>query len=347
MKIFRNKPPLEMRHARVVTIGNFDGIHRGHQVVLANLKSVSSKLGLPCAVLTFDPHPREFFANLATRQDPDNQVKLQAPARIHALRDKACALEALGVDELIVAHFNPRLAAMPAVDFVNHYLVNELHIKHLYVGDDFHFGARRQGNFDLLKTMADQCGFTVEATPSVMLACGASGQMQRVSSSLVRQALASADFTSANSLLNRPYALTGRVIHGRKLGRTLGFPTLNLVVPGSTVGGTKPLLHGVFAVRVHNLKSNNHHSAGPENPKIYNGVASLGTRPAVEQNGRYLLETHVFDYAANAYGQTVSIEFVSKLRDEANYDSLDALTHQIGLDAANAKAVLAQKHLPF
>jgi riboflavin kinase / FMN adenylyltransferase len=341
MKIFRNKPPFEMRHPRVVSIGNFDGVHQGHQAVLANLRKVSVELGLPSAVLTFDPHPREFFASLAKRQGPDDQIRPQAPARIQSLRDKACALAALGVDELIVAHFNPTLAAMPAVNFVSRYLVDELRIKHLYVGDDFHFGARRQGNFDLLKSMSGQYSFTVEATPSVMNNCGGSGQAQRVSSSLVRQALANSDFVKAKSLLNRPYAISGRVIHGRKLGRTLGFPTLNLVVPGGTAGGTKPLLRGVFAVRVHHLQADNNA------PKTYSGVASLGTRPAVEQNGRYLLETHVFDYAASAYGQIVSIEFVAKLRDEANYDSLDALTHQIGLDAANAKAVLAQLVLHY
>jgi riboflavin kinase / FMN adenylyltransferase len=324
MQIFRHQPPLALRRQRVLTIGNFDGVHLGHQAVLAKLKAQALALNLPSTVLTFDPHPREYFASLASGG------RGKAPLRIHSLRDKACALAAEGVDELLVAHFNNSMAAMSAQAFIEEFLVGTLQIKYLLIGDDFQFGAKRQGNFAMLKAKSQEFGYIVEQLPTLML------NGHRVSSSLVREAIAAADFKLTHALLNRPYAISGKVIHGRKLGRTLGFPTLNMRVPGASESGNAPLQSGVFAVRVKHLKQN-----GAANTS-YNGVASLGTRPAVEQNGRYLLETHVFDYGGDAYGQTVSIEFVAKLRDEANYDSLEALTRQIDLDAEQAKAILLE-----
>jgi riboflavin kinase / FMN adenylyltransferase len=334
MQIFRHHPPLAMRHQRVLTIGNFDGVHLGHQAVLAKLKAHALALNLPSTVLTFDPHPREYFASFASVANIANIAngsRSKAPLRINSLRDKACALAAEGVNELLVAHFNQSMAAMSAEAFIEEFLVGILRIKYLLVGDDFQFGAKRLGNFAMLESRAAQFGYRVEQLPTLML------NGHRVSSSLVREAVAKADFKLAQTLLNRPYAISGKVICGRQLGRTLGFPTLNMRVPGASESGNAPLLSGVFAVRVKHLKQNG------TTRTSYNGVASLGTRPAVEQNGRYLLETHVFDFAGDAYGQTVSIEFVAKLRDEANYDSLEALTKQINLDAEQAKTILLEQ----
>jgi riboflavin kinase / FMN adenylyltransferase len=323
MQVFRNQPPLNNRAPCVLTIGNFDGVHLGHQAVLANLRQIGKSRQLPLTVLTFDPHPREYFAQLA----PQN-IKAQAPSRIQSLRDKACALQSYGVDQLVVAHFNKRLSSMPAEDFIEKFLVGTLQVKHLFVGDDFQFGAGRRGNFEMLEEKGKALGFSVERMPTVM------HSDQRISSSFVRKALASGDFTLVEKLLGRPYTMSGKVIHGRKLGRTLGFPTLNMLVPGSSISsGAKSLLHGVYAVRVHHLSGSSSH--------IFDAVASLGTRPAVEQNGRYLLETHVFDFTGDAYGKTLAIEFVAKLRDEASYSSLEALTTQINLDAQQAKEILS------
>jgi riboflavin kinase / FMN adenylyltransferase len=314
MQIYRHHPPLHAQGPCVLTIGNFDGVHRGHLAVLDHLSKIGKAMGLPVAVLTFDPHPKEYFERLG---------KGRAPHRIHSLRDKACALKAAGVDQLIVAHFNKRLASMPAEKFIESYLVKTLQIQHLYVGDDFQFGAGRLGNFEMLKTQGLRHGYSVERMPTLEI------DGERISSSLARQSLGQGNFSRAAQLLGRPYSISGKVIHGQKLGRTLGFPTLNMLVPGSSRLGTKPLLHGIYAVRINHLSG-----------KSFSGVASLGTRPAVEKNGRFLLETHVFDFSGNAYGQTVSVEFVEKLRDEAHYDSLEALTAQINLDAKQAKQIL-------
>jgi riboflavin kinase / FMN adenylyltransferase len=323
MQIFRNQPPLSVRAPCVLTIGNFDGVHLGHQAVLASLQKIGKERQLPVALLTFDPHPREYFSQLA----PSN-VKAQAPSRIQSLRDKACALQQHGVDQLIVAHFNKRLSSMRAEDFIEKYLVQTLQVKHLFVGDDFQFGAGRRGNFEMLTDMGKALDFSVERMPTVM------HNGERISSSYVRKALAAGEFELVEKLLGRPYTMSGKVIHGKKLGRTLGFPTLNMLVPGSSISsGAKSLLHGIYAVRVHHL--------GVNSKVVFDGVASLGTRPAVEQHGRYLLETHVFNFEGDAYGKTLAVEFVAKLRDEANYDSLEALTTQINIDAQQAKAVLS------
>jgi riboflavin kinase / FMN adenylyltransferase len=326
MQVFRNHPPLTSRSPCVLTIGNFDGVHLGHQAVLASLKEIGKALQLPVALMTFDPHPREYFAQLAP-----NNARAQAPSRIQSLRDKACALQQYGVDQLIVAHFNKRLSSMQAEDFIEKYLVQTLQVKHLFVGDDFQFGAGRRGNFEMLTAMGKVLGFSVERMPTVM------HHGERVSSSFVRKALAAGEFELVEKLLGRPYTMSGKVIHGRKLGRTLGFPTLNMLVPGSSISsGAKSLLHGIYAVRVHHLGVNS--KAGLK--VVFDGVASLGTRPAVEQHGRYLLETHVFNFEGDAYGKTLAVEFVAKLRDEANYDSLEALTKQINIDAQQAKDIL-------
>jgi riboflavin kinase / FMN adenylyltransferase len=323
MQVFRNQPPFANRAPCVLTIGNFDGVHLGHQAVLASLRKIGESRQLPVAVLTFDPHPKEYFSQLAP-----NNPKAQAPSRIQSLRDKACALQQYGVDQLVVAHFNKRLSSMPAEDFVEKFLLETLQVKHLFVGDDFQFGAARRGNFEMLVEMGNRLGFSVDRMPTIL------HNGQRVSSSFVRKALAAGEFEVVEKLLGRPYTMSGKVIHGKKLGRTLGFPTLNMLVPGSSISsGSKSLLHGIYAVRVHHL--------GVNSKITFDGVASLGTRPAVEQQGRYLLETHVFNFQGDAYGKTLAVEFVAKLRDEANYDSLEALTTQINIDAQQAKDILS------
>jgi riboflavin kinase / FMN adenylyltransferase len=321
MQVFRNQPPLDRRAPCVLTIGNFDGVHLGHQAVLASLQSIGKSRQLPVAVLTFDPHPREYFAQLAPPSS-----KVQAPSRIQSLRDKACALQKYGVDQLVVAHFNRRLSSMHAEDFIERFLVQTLQVKHLFVGDDFQFGAGRRGNFEMLLEKGKALGFSVERMPTVMHGG------ERISSSFVRKALTEANFPLVEHLLGRPYTMSGKVIHGKKLGRTLGFPTLNMLVPGSSVlGGAKSLLHGIYAVKVHHLN---------DSVEAFDAVASIGTRPAVDQNGRFLLETHVFNFAGDAYGKTLAVEFKAKIRDEANYTSLEALTTQINIDAQQAKKIL-------
>ena len=307
-----------------MTIGNFDGVHRGHQALIAGLVADARRNGLRSCVLTFEPHPREFFAT----GSPE-------PVRIANLRDKLEALAALDVDAVCVAHFNRSFAAMPAEDFVTGILADGLLARRLLIGDDFRFGAKRGGDFALLQRMGPAQGMEVRAMPTVMEAG------LRISSSLVRQALGEADFARVRHLLGRPYRLSGRVIHGRRLGRELGFPTLNLRFPHG-----RPALCGVFIVEVHCL-------AGDGRPLP--GVASLGTRPAVETNGRHLLEVHLLDWSGDAYGKLAQVEFLQKIRDEQHFDTLDALGRKIDEDSNTARAYFAARppagpaaaHSPF
>lgn len=289
-------------------------MHRGHQALLARVREAASKLGVEAAVMTFEPPPREFFARLAG--DPS-----KAPTRIANLRDKLQSLEAAGIDRVIVERFNARFAAMPPQEFIERVLVQGLHVKWLMVGEDFRFGARRAGNLDTLIEAGRKYGFQVETLPNVM------GAGIRISSSAVRAALAQADFGRAAQLLGRPYAISGHVAHGKKLGRTLGFPTMNL-----PIRHRHPALSGIFAVRVHGLGD-----------APLGGVASLGLRPTVDDSGRVLLETHVFDYAGDAYGKLVRIEFLHKLRDEEKYADLATLTAAIENDADQARAWLRRE----
>jgi len=309
MKVFRGLPNAASRAPCALTIGNFDGVHRGHQALLTRVREAASKLDLEAAVMTFEPHPREFFAQLAG--DPS-----KAPTRIANLRDKLQSLDNAGIDRVIVEHFNAHFAAMPAQDFVEKVLVQGLHVKWLMVGEDFCFGARRSGNVETLLEAGRQYGFQVETLPAVM-----SGGT-RISSSAVRAALAAGDFPRVEQLLGRSYAISGHVVHGKKLGRTLGFPTLNL-----PIRHRHPALSGIFIVRVHGLG---------QTPLA--GVASLGLRPTVDDSGRILLETHVFDYACDAYGALVRVEFLHKLRDEEKYVDLPTLTAAIARDADQARA---------
>lgn len=308
MKVFRGLPNDRARAPCALTIGNFDGVHLGHQALLARVVAAAQNLQLEAAVMTFEPHPREFFA--ARSGD-----LARSPTRIANLRDKLESLGNAGIDRVIVEHFNEQFASMSPQDFTRRVLVDGLHVKWLMVGEDFCYGARRAGNVQMLAEAGREFGFHVETLPAVM------HDATRISSSAVRAALADGDFVRTGHLLGHPYAISGHVIHGQKLGRTLGFPTLNLKV------AHRPALAGIFVVQVHGL----------DNAPLP-AVASLGKRPTVDDSGRMLLEVHLLDVARSCYGQLVRVEFLEKLRDEEKYDGLDALTAAINRDADQARA---------
>jgi riboflavin kinase / FMN adenylyltransferase len=304
--------------ACALTIGNFDGVHRGHQAMLALLNNEARHRGLPSCVLTFEPHPRDFFARRAGRPET-------APARIATLRDKLAELEGCGIDQVVIARFNEGFASMSPQAFIDAVLVATLGARYVLVGDDFQFGARRAGNYAMLDEAGARAGFDVAR----MLSYEVHGQ--RVSSSAVREALAAGQMAQAAALLGRPYSISGRAVHGRKLGRELGFRTLNLPFKHP-----RPAASGIFAVRVHGLADH----AVP-------GVASLGVRPTVEDAGRVLLEVHCLDWPAalgidGGYGRLLRVELLHKLHDELKYDSLDALREGIARDTAQAQDWLAR-----
>ncbi|TAK91274.1 MAG: bifunctional riboflavin kinase/FAD synthetase [Burkholderiaceae bacterium] len=307
MKVFRGLPTPESRRPCVLTIGNFDGVHRGHQALLARLRAQADALGLPVCVMTFEPHPREFFNPAA------------APARVANLRDKLEGLRACGVDRVIVEHFNARFASLTAQQFIDDIVVGGLHARSILVGDDFRFGAKRQGDFALLQAAGQRQGFAVESLATVQ------EEGVRISSSAVRAALQAGDLDAAATLLGHPYFISGHVIHGQKLGRTLGYPTLNFRV--AYKGAFKrPALMGIFVVQVHGI-----------NAVPVPGVASLGMRPTVDDSGRVLLEVHLLDVDQDLYGKLLRVEFLHKLRDEEKYDSLERLKAQIAADEAAAR----------
>jgi len=309
MKVFRGLPNAASRAPCALAIGNFDGVHRGHQTLLAHLREAATRLGLEAAVMTFEPHPRAFFAGLSGDLS-------KAPARIANLRDNMTSLQNAGIDRVIVEHFNAHFAALTPQEFIEKVLVNGLHVKWLMVGEDFCFGARRAGNIATLEAAGKQYGFEVVTLPAVQ------NKGVRISSSAVRTALAAGDFREAGELLGHGYRISGHVVHGQKLGRTIGFPTLNL-----RIAHHRPAVTGIFVVQVHGLA---------DHPLP--AVASLGVRPTVDDSGRVLLETHVFDYSGNAYGKIVQIEFLQKLRDEEKYSDLTTLTAAIERDAQQARA---------
>ena len=318
MEVFRGLPPPQARRPCALTIGNFDGVHRGHQAMLAMLAHEARQRGLPCCVLTFEPHPRDFFSRRAGRPE-------LAPARISTLRDTVAALQRCGVDRLVVLRFDEALAALPAETFVDRILVQGLGARLVRVGDDFRFGARRSGDYALLDAMGAQRGFDVARMMSYEV------HGLRVSSSAVRAALAEGDMTRAAELLGRPYALSGRAIHGRKLGRELGFRTLNLRFPHP-----RPAAMGIFVTRVHGLAD-----------QALPAVASLGVRPTVEDAGRVLLEAHCLQWpphlgSEGGYGRCLQVDLLHKLHDELRYDSLEALRAGIARDVADAQAWFTQ-----
>jgi len=313
MKVFRGIPNDRARAPCALAIGNFDGVHRGHQALLARVRASASALRLEAAVMTFEPHPREFFAERAGDLS-------RAPRRIANLRDKLASLSNAGIDRVIVEHFNAHFAALSPDEFTRDVLVEGLHVKWLMVGADFCYGAKRAGTVAMLIEAGRRHGFQVETLPTVM-----HGE-QRISSSAVRAALADGDFDQARHLLGHQYAISGHVIHGQKLGRTLGFPTLNLRV------AHRPALSGIFVVKVHGLGEH----ALP-------AVASLGVRPTVDDSGRVLLEVHLFDFAGSCYGTLVRVEFLEKLRDEEKYNDLPTLVAAIERDARRARDYFARR----
>lgn len=306
MELVRGLYNLRARHRGcVATIGNFDGVHRGHQHMITAVRAAAIRVGLPAAVITFEPTPREFFEGDA------------APARLTRLREKLEALASYGVDRVLVLRFDRRVQAMGATEFVEQLLVDGLGVRHMVVGHDFHFARRREGNLALLQEAGTRHGFTVEEVGRYM------DEGERVSSSLVRDALGRGDLERARKLLGRPYRMAGRVRRGAQLGRTLGFPTANLALHRKVVP-----LWGVFAVRVSGAGLADHPA-----------VVSLGTRPTI--NGTEpLLEVHVFDFDGDLYGRYLDVDFILRLRDERRFETIDALVAQMHRDAAAARAAL-------
>ena len=305
MRIYRGLPA-RADDPIALTIGNFDGVHRGHQAMLSRLCEAAEDLRLPPAVLTFDPHPREFFARDA------------APPRLNTLRQKLDVFRAFGIASTIVARFDARLASLTPVEFIDDVLVKKLNVRWVLVGDDFRFGKGRAGDLAVLRAHART--FSVEGMRTIAV----SGE--RASSTAIREALAAGDLTRAEALLGRPYSLSGRVAHGDKLGRNLGFPTANIALR------QRPALSGIFAVRVYGLGNGAH-----------SGVASLGVRPTIKENAKPLLEVFVFDFNDVIYGRRITVEFVRKLRDEERFPDLDTLARQIQLDAEQARAFFADE----
>ncbi|GAB4397238.1 MAG: bifunctional riboflavin kinase/FAD synthetase [Rhodoferax sp.] len=322
MKVFRGFRHPGIAPACALTIGNFDGVHRGHQAMLALLKAEAQQRGIPSCVLTFEPHPRDYFAGVAHNAE-------LAPARVGTLRDKLIDLAACCVDQTVVLPFDARLASLSPQDFIDQVLRRGLGARYVLVGDDFRFGARRAGDYATLDAAGMAHGFDVARMNSYEV------HGLRVSSSAVRAALAAGRLDEAARLLGHPYRISGHVVHGRKLGRTLGFKTLN-----QRFAHWKPAASGIFTVQVEGL------SARP-----LPGVANLGVRPSLDpgdvNGGRVLLETHCLDWPAElgpegAYGKIVRVALLHKLHDERKYDSLDALTAGIETDCHEARAYFAQ-----
>ncbi len=326
MRVFRGLPNPASRTPCALTIGNFDGVHRGHRALIERVRTAADRLAVPACVMTFEPHPREYFYGRRVGEGrPDDATR--PPARIANLRDKLDALAACGVDRVIVERFNARFAALSAEHFVEDIVVAGCHARWLMVGDDFRFGAQRRGGFAMLEDAGERFGFAVEALPSVTTeAVDADEALERVSSSAIRAALAAGDLARAERLLGHPYFISGHVIHGNKLGRTIGFPTAN-VLPHGHATDRQTAIAGIFIVRVH---------GADDEPRP--GVASIGVRPTVEDAGRVLLEVHLFDFAGSLYGKRVRVEFLHKLRDEEKYDDMARLAAAIAADARAARA---------
>ena len=325
MQVFRGVHHPGIAPACALTIGNFDGVHRGHQAMLALLASEAEHRGLPSCVMTFEPNPRDYFAGVLGKPEA-------APARIATLRDKLGELARCGVDQAVVLRFDRHLAAQSAEDFIRDVLVGGLGARYVLVGDDFRFGARRAGNYEMLDAAGQAQGFDVARMNSYEV------RGVRVSSSAVRAALAAGDMAAAAALLGRPYSVSGHVIHGQKLGRRLGASTPDADDGVRTLNlrfaYAHPAARGIFAVRTHGLGS-----------RPLDGVASLGVRPTVDASGRVLLEVHCFEWPASlgtegGYGRLVRVELLHKLRDEARYDGLEALAAAMRRDVDDARAFL-------
>jgi len=313
-----------MAPACALTIGNFDGVHRGHQAMLSLLRGEAAQRGVPSCVLTFEPHPRDYFAAVTGKQQ-------HAPARIGTLRDKLTDLSNCGVDQAVVLRFDARLAGQSPTFFIESVLMRGLGAKYVLVGDDFRFGAKRAGDYAMLDEAGETHGFDVARMNSYEV------HGLRVSSSAVRAALDEGRMEDAARLLGRPYCISGHVVHGRKLGRELGFPTLNL-----RFSHWKPAASGIFVVLVHGLTD-----------RALPGVANLGIRPSLDptdvNGGRVLLETHCLDWPADlapeaGYGKIIRVELLHKLHGELKYDGLETLQRGISKDRDDARAYFASMH---
>lgn len=313
MQLIRNLAIPEERDERamsasVASIGNFDGVHLGHQRLIRDLIDYGRRAGLPVTLVTFEPHPLEFFAGD------------RAPPRLMTLRQKLEMFCEFGVDRVCCLRFDRTLANTEAEDFVERILVKGLNVRHLVVGDDFHFGRERRGDFALLQSEAERFRFSVERAPTYQV------EGERVSSSAIRVCLAKSDFGRARDLLGRPYTIGGRVIHGEKRGRKFGFPTINLKLHHRTTP-----LAGIFAVRVRGLSNGNSAAV----PLI--GAGYVGTRPTVSGQ-RLVLEVHVLDYHGDCYGWPVTVEFQAKIRDDVRFDSVEAMQTQMRKDIESVRA---------
>jgi riboflavin kinase/FMN adenylyltransferase len=324
MQIFRGFHHPDIAPACALTIGNFDGVHRGHQAMLALLNSEARHRGVPSCVMTFEPHPRDYFAAITRKPE-------LAPARIATLRDKLTELERCGADQCVVLPFDARLSSLSPQAFIDEVLMHGLGARYVLVGDDFRFGAKRAGDYATLDAAGQALGFDVARMNSYEV------HGLRVSSSAVRDALNAGRMDDAAGLLGRPYSISGHVVHGRRLGRELGCRTLNL-----RFAHWKPAASGIFAVRVHGLDD-----------RPCNGVANLGIRPSLDPSdvngGRVLLETHCLDWPADlgdegGYGKIIRVELLHKLHDELKYDGMDALMAGIARDCGDARSYFDSLH---
>src|SRR5262245_24665017 len=344
MRVFRGFRHRGLAPECALTIGNFDGVHRGHQAMLALLTNEARHRGVASCVMTFEPHPRDYFAALASKAEATGArplrsqspaptgggggtpagAPLTAPRRIATLRDKLSELERCGVDQTVVLRFDQQLSSLSPQAFIDDVLVGGVHARYVLVGDDFRFGAKRAGDYAMLDAAGDARGFDVARMMSYEV------HGARVSSSAVRAALATGEMDLAAALLGRPYSISGHVLHGKKLGRELGFPTLNL-----RFAHPRPAAMGIFVVRVDGL------AAQP-----LQGVANLGVRPTVDDAGRVLLEVYCLDWPAQlgddaAYGRVLRVDLLAKLHDELRYASMQALRDGIAADVTHARAWFA------
>jgi len=311
MRLLRGLHNPSLKEAKcVATIGNFDGVHLGHQSIIQQVVAKAEKLGVPSVVIIFEPQPLEFFQGA------------KAPARLMRFREKFQALSSFGLDYVFCLKFDSKLSQLSAESFVETVLVSHLKICHLVIGDDFHFGGDRKGDFTLLKALGQLKGFSVENTPT-LVESGANSE--RISSTFVRALLAQSNFTAAQDVLGRAYSIAGRVIHGQKLGRQLGFPTANIALLRINVAFT-----GVYAVKV-----------CLQNGEQTLGVANIGVKPTV---GDFLpsLEVYLLDFNANIYGEHLSVTFCVKLRDEQRFENIEALKEQINKDINDARCYFSK-----
>jgi len=308
MHLIRGLTHLEpLAQGCVLTVGNFDGVHTGHKKVIEKLAAQGKAMGLPVIVMMFEPQPLEFFLG-------DN-----APSRLTRLREKVIQFKSLPVDNIVIIRFNQLMANYDAEQFIADLLVKKLNVKHLVVGDDFHFGKARRGNFAMLKEKGLQYDFNVEDTRSFFV------KQHRVSSTLIRDALGCGDLSKAKQMLGRDYSVCGRVAHGNKRGRTIGFPTANIQMFRRNTPIT-----GVYAVTMTGIAD-----------KEIQGVANVGTRPTVDGGKKVILETHLFDFNTEIYGQYVEVFFKYKIRDEVRFQSLNELKTQINKDIIVAKQIFS------